>query len=71
MRAVRGLVKCPKGHAAHSDVNAALNILKRGAQLLGCGVEAPERLKALSFTPTPSGVIERKGKTDNPTPKAG
>jgi len=65
------LVKCPEGHVAHADVNAALNILKRGAQLLGCGVEASERLKALSFTPTPSGVIERKRKTDNPAPRAG
>jgi transposase len=25
----RGLVKCPYGRAVHSDVNAALNILRR------------------------------------------
>jgi len=58
----------------HSDVNAALNILKRGAQLLGCEVEVPERVRAASFVPTPSGVIERKGgkrKIDNPAPRAG
>jgi len=67
-RAVRGLVKCPEGHLAHADVNAALNILKRGAQLLGCEVEMPERVRVASFTPTPSGV---KPRNHNPAPRAG
>jgi len=60
VRKPRGLVKCEKGHTIHSDVNAALNILARGAQLLRCEAEAPDRLRVLSFTPTPSGVIEAK-----------
>jgi putative transposase len=60
VRKPRGLVKCEKGHTMHSDVNAALNILARGAQLLRCEAEAPDRLRVLSFTPTPSGVIEAK-----------
>jgi putative transposase len=29
-RGPRGLVRCPHGHAMHADVNAAMNILKRG-----------------------------------------
>jgi len=65
-RKPRGLVKCRHSHVMHSDVNAALNILKRGAQLLGCEVEAPERVKALSFTP--SGV---KPQNRNPAARAG
>lgn len=65
-RVQRGLVKCPHGHVAHADVNAALNILKRGAQLLGCEAELPERVRVLSFIPTPSGVIERRRKDHNP-----
>jgi len=59
-RMPRGLVKCAKGHVMHSDVNAAMNILLRGARLLGCRVELPERLRVLSFTPTPSGVLEKE-----------
>ena len=59
-RMPRGLVKCPRGHVMHSDVNAAMNILLRGARLLGCRVELPERVKVLSFTPTPSGIVEKE-----------
>jgi len=65
-RVQRGLVKCPHGHVAHADVNAATNILKRGASALGCEVELPERIEVLSFTPTPERVIERKRKAHNP-----
>jgi len=54
VREPRGLVRCPCGHALHSDVNAALNILKR-AEALGIPVRVPKRVKVLSFTPTPSG----------------
>ena len=60
VRKPRGLVKCEKGHTMHSDVNAALNILARGTRLLKCDAEVPERVKAYSFTPTPSRVIEPK-----------
>jgi len=69
-RRPRGLVKCEKGHTMHSDVNAALNILLRGASALGFKVEVPERVKAHSFTPTPSRVVER-GKSHNLALKAG
>ena len=71
VRKPRGLARCPYNHAVHSDANAALNILKRGAQLLGCGVEVPERVKVLSFAPTPSRVKPRKRENHTPAPKAG
>jgi len=62
-RAPRGLVRCPHGHALHADINAALNVLKRASGKL------PERLRVLSFTPTPGGVLpakKRRRKTDSP-----
>jgi len=62
----RGLVKCPRGHVMHADVNAALKILARGARLLGFTVELPERLRVLGFVPTPKRIIERKRKAHNP-----
>jgi len=65
------LARCPFGHVTHSDINAALNILKRGAQLLGCEAEVPKRVKVLSFAPAPSGVKPRKRENHNPAPKAG
>jgi len=60
VREPRGLVECEKGHTMHSDVNAALNILLKGASALGCKVKVPERVKVLSFIPTPSRVIEKR-----------
>jgi len=66
-RRPRGLVKCPHGHVMHSDLNTAMNILKRA------GGKLPERVRAFSFTPTPGGIIERRGereKTSNPAPRA-
>jgi len=54
----------------HSDINAALNILKKA------GGRVPGRVKVLSFTPTPSGVVERGGsereerKPDSPAQRA-
>jgi putative transposase len=75
VREPRGLVRCPFGHVMHADLNAAMNILKRG------GGKVPERVKVLSFTPTPEGVIERgkkrkgkresKAEPDSPAPRAG
>jgi putative transposase len=50
-RGPRGLVRCLFRHTMHADVNAALNILKRG------GDKVPMRVKVLSFIPTASGVI--------------
>jgi putative transposase len=68
-RGPRSLVRCPYGHAMHSDINAAMNILKRA------GGRVPERVKVLSFTPTPEGVIERKrgsrAEPDSPAQRAG
>jgi hypothetical protein len=50
-------------------LNAALNVLKK---VRG---RVPERVKVLSFTPTPSGVIERgkkrRRKPDSPAQRAG
>jgi putative transposase len=66
-RGPRGLVRCPHGHAMHADVNAAMNILKRG------GGKVPTRVKVLSFIPTASKVIAANGKkkSSNPALKAG
>uniref|UniRef100_A0A7C3WWA4 Transposase n=1 Tax=Thermofilum pendens TaxID=2269 RepID=A0A7C3WWA4_THEPE len=65
VRGPRGLVRCPLGHTLHSDLNAALNILKQA------GGRLPERVRVLSFTPTPSGVTERRRKAYSPAQKAG
>jgi putative transposase len=62
VRKPRGLVWCPFGHTIHSDVNAAMNILKRG------GGRVPTRVRVLSFIPTASKVIavSEKKKSSNP-----
>jgi putative transposase len=67
VRGPRGLVRCPFGHAMHSDINAAMNILARG------GGKVPTRVKVLSFVPTPSGIIafNEKDKNSNPALRAG
>jgi putative transposase len=59
VRKPRGLVWCPYGHVMHADVNAAMNILKRG------GGKVPVRVKVLSFIPTASKVIAVNGKKKN------
>jgi putative transposase len=65
-RGPRGLVRCPHGHAMHSDINAAMNILARG------GGKVPVRVKVLSFIPTASKVIAvNEKKSSNPALKAG
>lgn len=58
-REPRGRIVCENGHAAHSDLNAAMNILIRA------GGGPPERYKILSFTAAARGVIERKRKQEN------
>ncbi|MCC6050736.1 MAG: transposase, partial [Thermofilum sp.] len=66
VRGPRGLVRCPHGHAMHSDVNAAMSILKRG------GGRVPQRVRVLSFIPTASKVVAvNEKKSSNPAPKAG
>jgi putative transposase len=56
----RGLVRCPHGHAMHADLNAAMNILKRG------GGRVPQRVRVLSFIPTASKVVAVNGKKNSP-----
>jgi putative transposase len=59
VRKPRGLVRCLHGHAMHSDINAAMNILARG------GGKVPTRVKVLSFIPTASNVIAVNGKKNS------
>ncbi|MFP3229532.1 MAG: transposase [Nitrososphaeria archaeon] len=55
-RGPRGVVRCPLGHKLHSDLNGALNILRRGAGSM------PATLKgSLSFLVDHSGVAPVKG----------
>jgi len=55
----KGLVNCPYGHVIHADINAAMNILKRG------GGKVPERVKLVSFTPTPSRIVEQRKRRES------
>jgi putative transposase len=55
-RGPRGVVTCPLGHRLHSDLNGALNILRRGAGLILTAVGRP-----LSFLVDHSGVAPAKG----------
>jgi putative transposase len=49
-RSPRGLLHCPMGHIIHSDINAALNILKKA------GGKLPTTFKTQSFIVTPRRV---------------
>jgi putative transposase len=62
VRKPRGLVRCPFGHTMHADLNAAMNILKRG------GGKVPTRVRVLSFIPTASRVIAVNGKKKSSNP---
>jgi putative transposase len=55
-RGPRGVVTCPLGHKLHSDLNGALNILRRGAGSMPAIVNRP-----LSFLVDHSGVAPAKG----------
>jgi len=55
-RSPRGVVTCPLGHKLHSDLNGALNILKRGAGSIPATLKKP-----LSFLVDHSGVAPIKG----------
>jgi putative transposase len=56
MRGPRGVVTCPLGHRLHSDLNGALNILRRGAGSMPATLKKP-----LSFLVDHSGVAPIKG----------
>ncbi|MFP3293444.1 MAG: zinc ribbon domain-containing protein, partial [Nitrososphaeria archaeon] len=55
-RGPRGVVKCPLGHKLHSDLNGALNILRRGVGSMPAAVGRP-----LSFLVDHGGVAPIKG----------
>jgi len=52
----RGVISCPKGHKLHSDLNGALNILKKAANAMVSTVKKP-----LSFIVDHNGVAPVKG----------
>lgn len=55
-RGPRGVVSCPKGHKLHSDLNGALNILKKAIGTVVSAVRKP-----LSFLVLHNGVAPIKG----------
>ncbi|MGC8569146.1 MAG: zinc ribbon domain-containing protein, partial [Nitrososphaeria archaeon] len=55
-RSPRGVVKCPLGHRLHSDLNGALNILKKAA-----GLSVKIIAKPLSYLVFHDGVAPAKG----------
>ena len=55
-RRPRGVVTCPKGHKLHSDLNGALNILKKAV-----GIAISTVKKPLSFLVLHNGVAPVKG----------
>jgi len=55
-RRPRGVVSCPKGHKLHSDLNGALNILKKAIGIVISTVKKP-----LSFLVLHNGVAPIKG----------
>jgi len=55
-RGPRGVVTCPLGHRLHSDLNGALNILRRGAGAIQATLKGP-----LSFLVDHGGVAPVKG----------
>jgi putative transposase len=55
-RGPRGVVTCPLGHRLHSDLNGALNILRRGAGSMPTTLRRP-----LSFLVDHGGVAPVKG----------
>jgi len=55
-RRPRGVISCPKGHKLHSDLNGALNILKKAANVMISTIKRP-----LSFIVDHNGVAPVKG----------
>jgi len=62
-RGPRGVVRCPLGHKLHSDLNGALNILRRGAGSMPATLRRP-----LSFLVDHGGVAPVKGALTAETP---
>jgi putative transposase len=56
IRSPRGVVKCPLGHMLHSDLNGALNILKKATGLIVKSIAKP-----LSYIVMHNGVAPVKG----------
>ncbi|MGC9208688.1 MAG: zinc ribbon domain-containing protein, partial [Nitrososphaeria archaeon] len=56
IRSPRGVIRCPLGHRLHSDLNGALNILRKAAGLLVKSVARP-----LSYIVMHNGVAPAKG----------
>jgi len=65
-RGPRGVVRCPLGHKLHSDLNGALNILRRGAGSIPATLRRP-----LSFLVDHGGVAPVKGALTAETPAPG
>jgi IS605 OrfB family transposase len=63
-RGPRGVVTCPLGHKLHSDLNGALNILRRGVGAIPATLEWP-----LSFLVDHSGVAPLKGRSRRDPPR--
>jgi len=57
VRGPRGVVNCPKGHRLHSDLNGALNILKKATGIVVSRVRKP-----LSFIVDHNRVVPIKGR---------
>jgi len=62
-RSPRGVVTCPLGHRLHSDLNGALNILRRGVGSISATLKGP-----LSFFVDHSGVASVKAALTDETP---
>jgi len=56
IRRPRGVVKCPLGHRLHSDLNGALNILRKAA-----GIVVQNATRPLSYLVFHNGVAPAKG----------
>ncbi|MGC9208589.1 MAG: transposase, partial [Nitrososphaeria archaeon] len=56
IRSPRGVIRCPLGHRLHSDLNGALNILRKAA-----GLSVKSTAKPLSYLAFHSGVAPAKG----------
>ena len=66
----RGVINCPKGHRLHSDLNGALNILKKATGIVISTIRKP-----LSFIVDHNRVAPMKGRNPldlgEPSPNGG
>jgi putative transposase len=63
-RQPRGVVNCPKGHKLHSDLNGALNIMKKATGKIPLVIKKP-----LSFIVEHNRVAPVKGEVTSKTPR--